>query len=79
LFTEVIEENTHPHECPLCHSTIRSTGGGESLYDDGTDKGVVIKHDLIHFSNYELDDEKEHLHYCPNDDCRIERLTPGEH
>lgn len=70
-------ESVHPHKCPVCETTIRATNI-ENLFDDG-DCGAIVPGNLSPFSEYSVGDhDHQQLHYCPNDECRIVRLLPGE-
>lgn len=68
--------DVHPYSCPNCETAIRATNV-EYLYDDGSGSGEVIPYPCDTFSEYSTTDGKQ-LHYCPNEDCRIIRLFPGE-
>lgn len=60
--------------CPVCSATVRATNV-EYLYDVG-DNGCVYPSDVPML--YRPKTDKEQLYYCPNDACRIERLTLGD-
>ena len=55
-------------------------GKGLSGLASGIDDedGDVIKSPYVAFSEYSHTDDKEQLHYCPNENCRIVRLLPGD-
>lgn len=65
------------YKCPNCNHTIRATNV-EWWYDNGDEDGDVIKSPYVAFSEYSHTDDKEQLHYCPNENCRIVRLLPGD-
>lgn len=68
--------NVHPMKCPSCEHTIRATNL-EWLYEK--ERGNrVIPSGAVAFTGYSHTDERDQLYYCPNDDCRVERLLPGE-
>lgn len=64
-------------KCPCCGTTIRATNV-EWLYDNGDDDGDVVKSPYVAFSEYSHTDDREQLYYCPNDQCRVERLRAGD-
>lgn len=72
--------DVHPMKCPACETTLRATNC-EWLYDRpvrGEGTGDVVASQFVSFSSYSHTDEKEQLYYCPNADCRVERVTRGD-
>jgi len=80
LYEEAISEHIHDYRCPSCGATIRSTGGGEALYESeaNPDKRKVVPHDLVVFSKVGVDEMVDYCWYCPNKNCHVWRLFPGD-
>lgn len=72
-------ENVHSHRCPNCEETIRATNV-EWLYENGDVDGDIVHQSFVSMwaNSYEVTDEKEQLYYCPNNECRIQRLFPSD-
>lgn len=66
------------YKCSNCGNTLRSTGGAEYVYDDGSEKGKIVPTDVTAFTEFGVGDEREQLHYCPtpNDECGVVRVIP---
>ena len=68
------ERDSERMRCPVCSETLRATNV-EYLYDVGHN-GTVYPSDVPLTLMPNAD--REQLYYCPNDACRIERLTLGD-
>lgn len=73
---------THPYECPDCGTAIQATNI-EYLYDeyDHVVPSELVGFDLVLTTDkrkYQATEDREQLFMCPNEDCRIVRLFPGE-
>jgi hypothetical protein len=77
LYHEAHDEQVHPCKCPNCGTTIRSTGGSETLYETDDEKNAVVLHNVLVFTEHSLTDDSTELWYCPNEDCRVHRLETG--
>jgi hypothetical protein len=77
LYTYAVEAHTHTHdyECPLCRTAIRATS---TEYVNHDDDNLVLPYPHEQFTDFDHTSDRDQLWRCPNDDCRIERLTPGD-
>lgn len=72
---------THPYKCPNCGAAINATNI-EYLYEE---HDHVVPNELQEWESalgdidtYDPLKDRRQLWYCPNEDCRIVRLFPGE-